>query len=222
MPLTFICSTCGTEKTVTKWVNRVMNRYCSRECYGLARKAGKYVPWNKGTKGKCKAWNKGLTAEDAPQLAMARGEDSPHWKGGQTSERGNISKRTEYFELRYKVFGRDNFTCQICGHKSQAGNRTEINMHHIKPYKTHPELFLEEQNCQTLCVSCHQKLHKKRGELLGNLTETISSQAGEGISRKVQRLRAESRTDSNARTSALLPLGEDIVRACGRPQEPVA
>ena len=46
--------------------------------------------------------------------------------------------------------------------------------------------------------------YRKQGELLGYLKETISSQAETGMFRKVQRLIAESRTDSNANTSALL------------------
>jgi len=59
-------------------------------------------------------------------------------------------------------------------------------------------------------VHKNYKPKTKRGELLETLNETISSQAEIGISLKVQRLEAESRTDSNASTSALHE-SDDIV-----------
>ena len=51
---------------------------------------------------------------------------------------------------------------------------------------------------------------RKEGELLGSPERTISSQAEEGILLKVQRLEAESRTDSNASKSAF-PERDEIV-----------
>jgi hypothetical protein len=76
---------------------------------------------------------------------------------------------------------------------------------------------------ELVCKQCGNKIYKapknnkpkrKRGELLGYpRSRAISSQAGVGILRKVQRLTAESRTDSNADTSSPAER-HDIVRAC--------
>jgi len=60
-------------------------------------------------------------------------------------------------------------------------------------------------------VRQYSKPKRKRGELRENLEQIIRSQALLGTARKVQRLEAESRTDSNASTSAL-PEREEIVR----------
>jgi ribosomal protein L33 len=74
---------------------------------------------------------------------------------------------------------------------------------------------------ELVCKQCGNKIYKapknnkpkrKRGELLGYPKRAISSQAGVGMLRKVQRLTAESRTDSNADTSSPAER-HDIVRA---------
>ena len=62
----------------------------------------------------------------------------------------------EYKAWRTSVFERDNFTCVVCG---QEGG--ELNAHHIKTFKKHPNLRYETGNGLTLCVTCHRAEHKK-------------------------------------------------------------
>lgn len=62
----------------------------------------------------------------------------------------------EYKRWREKVFKRDNYTCQRCDARG-----IELNAHHVKPYKKHPELRLEKSNGITLCKSCHRLEHAK-------------------------------------------------------------
>lgn len=36
-----------------------------------------------------------------------------------------------------------------------CGSRNELQVHHLKPFKTHPELELDYTNLVTVCVYCH-------------------------------------------------------------------
>ena len=53
---------------------------------------------------------------------------------------------------RLAVFERDKYTCQECG---CIGGK--LNADHIKPLSIFPELALDLENGQTLCVPCHKK-----------------------------------------------------------------
>lgn len=53
--------------------------------------------------------------------------------------------------LRLQAKRRDGFHCRECG---AAG---DLEVDHIKPVRTHPELAFDLSNLQTLCVSCHSR-----------------------------------------------------------------
>lgn len=38
---------------------------------------------------------------------------------------------------------------------SYCGSKENLQVHHIKPVREYPELFLEKDNCLVLCASCH-------------------------------------------------------------------
>lgn len=67
---------------------------------------------------------------------------------GDCREHGSAADR----DWRIAVFTRDKFTCRGCGKK---GGRLQA--HHIKAYKSHPELRHVLSNGLTLCVDCHKK-----------------------------------------------------------------
>lgn len=83
------------------------------------------------------------------------GEKHPFWN----NDRGKIQfvDTPEYRELRIRVLKRDNFSCQLCGIRGEKGIRPILNVHHIKPRKSFPELSLIESNCIVLCLECHKK-----------------------------------------------------------------
>lgn len=117
---------------------------------GLAR-MGK----SSGMKGRKKA-------KDA--YSFLTGNKNPNWKGGK-------SKLYTYKHIcdikwrlwRSKVFGRDNWTCQTCGKRSQSGEPVYLEAHHIKSWTNYPELRYEVDNGITLCRECHLLTRKNNG-----------------------------------------------------------
>jgi 5-methylcytosine-specific restriction enzyme A len=74
-------------------------------------------------------------------------------------------------ELREDVKKRDNHECQECKRNgfvtidtneySERAKRKKIKLvvHHIKELEDHPELALEIDNLETVCVNCHNRIH---------------------------------------------------------------
>lgn len=60
----------------------------------------------------------------------------------------------EWRRLRMEVLKRDGARCACCG--ATPKNGAVMNVDHIKPRKTHPELALDGNNCQVLCNACNQ------------------------------------------------------------------
>jgi len=81
-----------------------------------------------------------------------RGEKHGMWKGGVTSINQAIRHSIEQKQWVKDVFERDDYTCQDCGDKG-----VKLNAHHLKSFSLFPELRLELDNGQTLCVPCHRK-----------------------------------------------------------------
>jgi hypothetical protein len=98
-------------------------------------------------------WNKGKP------VLKTRGKNHWKWKGGITEINHKIKLSLEYKLWRKSVFERDNYTCQVCKYKSHTSinNKSDIQVHHIKPFAYFPNLRLEITNGITLCISCHRK-----------------------------------------------------------------
>lgn len=74
---------------------------------------------------------------------------------------------------REKIKRRDNYECQECKRQgrvtidtngySESAKRKKIQLvvDHIKELEDYPELALEEENLETLCVSCHNEKHDR-------------------------------------------------------------
>lgn len=59
----------------------------------------------------------------------------------------------EWRKIRYEVILRCGPKCQCCGRAPKDG--IVLNVDHIKPRKTHPELALDIDNLQVLCNECN-------------------------------------------------------------------
>lgn len=66
-----------------------------------------------------------------------------------------VQSYTNQDNFREFVFERDNFTCKLCKKKF---NWWELHCHHEIPlYKGGKDII---DNCISLCVPCHKKIHK--------------------------------------------------------------
>ena len=60
----------------------------------------------------------------------------------------------EWRRLRMEVIKARGARCECCG-ATRADGKTVINVDHIKPRRTHPELALDQTNLQVLCNVCN-------------------------------------------------------------------
>lgn len=68
-----------------------------------------------------------------------------------------VYRTTRWKSLRSLAKRRDGFKCVCCG----AAGRLEID--HIKPIRSHPELAFVLANLQSLCPSCHARKTRSEG-----------------------------------------------------------
>lgn len=77
--------------------------------------------------------------------------------------------------MREAIKKRDNYECQECKRNGRVSidmnernknNRKKIKLvvDHIKPLEDYPELALDEDNLETLCVKCHNIKHNRHFE----------------------------------------------------------
>jgi len=72
-------------------------------------------------------------------------------------EQKKIRFSPEYQAWRIAVLERDEYTCQHCNQKGG-----QLHCHHLKSFKTYPELRFEVSNGIVLCAKCHERLHLSR------------------------------------------------------------
>jgi hypothetical protein len=146
-------------------------RVCSNECrYRLqetARLGALNGRWKGGDRVKlCQHCGKEFCWNGVPFVAWQKRKfcSKPCFVAGQKRLRGeahprhnpNASARSKERHGLWsaQIMARDNYTCGGCGKRGG-----ELHAHHIKPWKTHPELRNELSNGITLCVPCHHEAH---------------------------------------------------------------
>ncbi len=60
--------------------------------------------------------------------------------------------------LRIRVLIRDRFTCQMIGCGRIEPNTSLLAADHVIPHRGDPTLFWDENNLQTLCKDCHDRV----------------------------------------------------------------
>lgn len=118
--VTVHCAWCWNAKQVWPYyARRSKYFYCSKEC-------------------KAKHWS-----------LIYTGKNAHNWKGGQWKKNSDMREWSRYQKIRNEVRERDNWTCQLCGAKSN------IIAHHIIPVKKNNKLIFEPTNLISLCNKCH-------------------------------------------------------------------
>ena len=88
------------------------------------------------------------------------------------TEREAQMHRTEYKEWRLAVLLRDDFACVLCS------SRKKIQAHHIRPWRSHPELRHAQSNGVALCFECHMSMNwreKEFGEIFLSYVKTMKA-----------------------------------------------
>lgn len=73
-------------------------------------------------------------------------------------------KSREWMQLRLQALERDNYECQECKRKGKY--RKAQCVHHLKEVKVVPTLALTLSNLESLCNSCHNKMHDRYGTIM--------------------------------------------------------
>lgn len=111
-------------------------------------------------------------AEKAARFGISIDEAAAAFGGGGSTSPSAASdeflRGFEWRQVRMFVLKRDGAKCRCCGATPATG--AVMNVDHIKPRKTHPQLALDPNNCQVLCNTCN---HGK-----GNWDSTEWPQAG--------------------------------------------
>lgn len=159
--ITSKCEVCG--KIFSSRHHGNANRFCSRECYDKYRGIKDKIRECPVCHNKFEAtasrdiycsWE--CSVKDKSSY-MPRGENHWNWQGGITEENARLRNSPEYKEWQLAVYKKDNYQCQKCG------SVTDINAHHIYPWKYFPERRFDVTNGMVLCKHCHMKLHGKYG-----------------------------------------------------------
>lgn len=58
-----------------------------------------------------------------------------------------------------RALKRDHFECVIC--KAQGKYHQAENVHHIQELKERPDLALDYDNIECICIRCHNKIHDR-------------------------------------------------------------
>lgn len=84
-----------------------------------------------------------------------KGELNNNWRGGISTENHLLRSSFEYKQWRKSVFKRDLYRCKRCPSKTD-----KIEAHHIRSWKDFKDFRFDINNGMTLCVSCHDDVHR--------------------------------------------------------------
>lgn len=87
-------------------------------------------------------------------------------------ERRSFYNSIEWRRKRDAIKERDHYECQACKRQGKVGidvyeanrngrKKIKLVVHHIKELEDNPELKLDDDNLETLCVECHNKIHDR-------------------------------------------------------------
>lgn len=97
----------------------------------------------------------------APRLMQSAATYSPDVQGDWSKLYDLRAWRGKPNGLRWQTLMRDRFTCQIC--RALISDTSKAHVDHIEPHRGNRAMFLDPENVQVLCESCHNG-EKQRSE----------------------------------------------------------
>jgi 5-methylcytosine-specific restriction endonuclease McrA len=122
----------------------------------------KGVKLSKEIKEKIASQKRGVKASSETREKMRLAQIARYDRIGRKNNKRYIHdcSSKEYKQWRSDVFKRDNWTCQTCGKRSEAGKPIFLEAHHIKSWAKFPKLRFVVDNGVTLCYECHKLTRK--------------------------------------------------------------
>lgn len=165
------CEYCGISFEEYKPTQKFCSQTCSNKNTAQKRYIGHSIAYNCETCGKLKTQKLAVYKKAKHHFCSTKcadvyngirmsGANHPMWKDGRTPESHRLRHTKEYNDWRHAVYARDYWKCIMCGIKCRGKN---IVAHHIKSFKDYLNLRHEVSNGQTLCRSCHKKVHEEIG-----------------------------------------------------------
>ncbi len=87
-------------------------------------------------------------------------------------ERKNFYSSAAWIDKRINILRRDHFECQECRKRIEKAKQEGVELpvydrwirpatlvHHIKHLEDFPELALDDDNLESVCMECHNRLH---------------------------------------------------------------
>lgn len=156
------CVVCDEEYRAIKDCGERKQKYCSKECWSkrspkIAARckhcASDFKTYKSVQKIYCSA-----DCKKADYKIRFKGENSPRWEGGKTSENRKLRASAGFKEWRGNVFSRDGYKCKLCGASK------DLHPHHIIHLSEDITKALDINNGVTLCSTCHSVVH---GRVIG-------------------------------------------------------
>jgi len=139
-----VCPICGTKKYKKLChLKRSKTLFCSKECFNKSKKG--IIPPN--------------LEQARAKSPIQKGKNNINWKGGVVRPYSDNWTGS----LHYKVWQRDNNTCQDCGKRGIS--RMDLVVHHIDFDKKNCDI----DNLILVCRSCHLKRHWKANKGVSGL-----------------------------------------------------
>jgi 5-methylcytosine-specific restriction protein A len=100
-----------------------------------------------------------LLRREQPRLRMADPEQERDKRRYREQPWRKLYQTKKWFQLRWTVLVRDQFTCQICG--CIESDTSKLVGDHIIPHEGDLDLFFSEPNIRCLCKTCHDGVKQR-------------------------------------------------------------
>ena len=102
-----------------------------------------------------------LYCKKCSSTTMNKGFLNGHWNPNLSQQERELKRKyPEYIDFVKRVLSRDNYTCQVCGKKSDG----DLEVHHLNGYDWDIEHRTDDKNGITLCKDCHYNFHSAYGK----------------------------------------------------------